>query len=163
MVRSLGIISTANIENNFGVLCKHRPVYMLPYGGRYRLIDFSLSNMVNHGIRTVAVYTGEKIRSTMDHLGDGKPWDLNRRINGLYIVPPITHGYTISRYGDIPQFFSTLEFIELAKEKVILINEPNIIAKVDLNDAMDYFQETDADITLFYKRIHDPLGNYINC
>ena len=65
----MGIIITQEQDSEFGVLCAHRPLYMLPYGGRYRLIDFTISNMVNHSMNTVAVFTGEKIRSTMDHLG----------------------------------------------------------------------------------------------
>ena len=49
MEKCLGLISTTNIDNKFGPLCKHRPPYMLPFGGRYRLIDFSISNLVNYG------------------------------------------------------------------------------------------------------------------
>jgi glucose-1-phosphate adenylyltransferase len=162
MDKCIGIISGANIENNFGTLCIHRPVYMLPFGGRYRLIDFAISNMVNHGIKTIAVYTGEKIRSTMDHLGDGKPWDLNRRFSGLFLFPPVTHEFTMNRYGDVPQFYSTMDFFQMMREKYILILQPNILAKVDLTSAFKYFRETDADMTLFYKKQQDPWGQYIN-
>lgn len=162
MDKCIGIISGANIENNFGNLCIHRPVYMLPYGGRYRLIDFAISNMVNHGIKTIAVYTGEKIRSTMDHLGDGKPWDLNRRFSGLILFPPITHDFTLNRFGDVPQFYSTMDFFRQTREKYILLVHPNILAKVDLTSAFKYFRETDADMTLFYKKQQDPWGQYIN-
>lgn len=162
MEKCIGIISGANIENNFGTLCIHRPVYMLPFGGRYRLIDFAISNMVNHGIKTIAVYTGEKIRSTMDHLGDGKPWDLNRRFSGLMLFPPITHDFTLNRFGDVPQFYSTMDFYRQAREKYILLVHPNILAKVDLTSAFKYFRETDADMTLFYKKQQDPWGQYIN-
>ena len=161
MEKCLGVISGANIENNFGALCVHRPVYMLPYAGRYRLIDFSISNMVNNGIKTVAVYTGEKVRSTMDHLGDGKAWDLNRRFNGLFIFPPLSHDFPGSKTGDIAQYYTTREFFEQAKENYVFINHPNILAKVDLNEAFKYFRETDADITLIYKKQEDPLGEYI--
>ena len=87
MERCLGIINYSNIDKNFVVLCKPRSSYMLPFGGRYRIVDFALSNMVNHNIRTVALYTGKKFRSAMDHIGNGKPWELGR-INGyLYFHP----------------------------------------------------------------------------
>jgi len=163
MDKCIGVISGANIENNFGALCIHRPVYMLPFGGRYRLIDFSVSNMVNYGIKTVAIFTGEKIRSTMDHIGDGKPWDLNRRFNGLVLFPPVTQGYPINLKGDISQFFTAMDFFEQVREKYIFLNHPNILAKVDLDKAFKHFIETDADITMIYKKQEDPWGEYINC
>ncbi len=162
MEKCLGVISGANIENNFGALCVHRPVYMLPFAGRYRLIDFSLSNMVNQGIKTIAVFTGEKVRSTMDHLEDGKAWDLNRRFNGLFLFPPVSHDLSGRRRGEIPQYYLTKEFFEQAKEQYVFINHPNILAKVDLNLAFKHFRDTDADITLIYKKQQDPFGEYIN-
>lgn len=136
---------------------------MLPFGGRYRLVDFTISNMVNHRIRTVAVYTGEKIRSTMDHLGNGKPWDLNRRFNGLFLFPPVHKGTIGDKEGDIAEFYSTMEFFNLAKEDYVLIVHPNYLGSVDLTDAFDHFVESDADICLFYKKQVDPWGEYINC
>lgn len=163
MEKCLGVISAGNLENNFGALCIHRPVYMLPYGGRYRLMDFSVSNMVNNGIKTIVVYTGEKIRSTMDHIENGRPWDLDRRFKGLILFPPVTHGYTSNKYGDIPQFYSTMDFYETVREDTIFLNHPNIIAKVDLKAAFKYFKETDADITFIYKPQNDPWGEYVNC
>lgn len=161
MENCLGIINIGENEGYFGSLCKNRPVYMLPFGGRYRLIDFTISNMVNYGIRTVAVYTGQKIRSTMDHLGNGKPWDLNRRFNGLFLFPPIQKPF--GRNGDIAELFSTLGFFEQAKEENVLIVHPNNIGSVNLNEAYKQFIETDADITLFYKKQVDQWGEYINC
>ncbi|MDX9916692.1 MAG: glucose-1-phosphate adenylyltransferase subunit GlgD [Gudongella sp.] len=162
MERCIGIISGANIESSFGPLCIHRPVSMLPFGGRYRLIDFAVSNMVNHDIKTIAIFTGEKIRSIMDHLGDGKPWDLNRRFSGLYLFPPVTTELTKNRDSDIAQFYSAIDFFEQTREKYLLLMQPNIIAKVDLTSAFKYFKETNADATLFYKKISDPWGKYIN-
>jgi len=160
MESCLGIMSTNDIEKNFGTLCKNRPVYMLPFGGRYRLVDFALSNMVNNGIRTVAVYTGEKIKSTMDHLGNGKPWDLNRRVNGLFLFPPIRDDSY--KKGDISEYFSTEEFFEQATEKYVLIVHPNIISKVNFRDAYRYFRDTDADATLIYKKQSDFGGLMTN-
>ena len=135
---------------------------MLPFGGRYRLVDFTISNMVNHGIKSVALYTGKKMRSTMDHIGNGSPWDLNRRFNGLFLFPPILENdYGLST-GDIHQFHSTEPFFEHAKEKYVFLANPDILAKVDLNDAFKCFIETDADITLIYKKQSDVHGDFIH-
>lgn len=147
----IGIINTSNIGKHFGSLCKNRPVYMLPFGGRYRLVDFMLSNMVNNGVGTVAVYTGEKVRSAMDHIGNGKPWELNRRINGLHIFPP-QYGEERAKKGDIYQYYLTEDFLENVNEENIYLISQNTISKVDLTEAYDYFLETDADVTFIYKR-----------
>lgn len=162
MEKCIGLITTNNIDNRFGPLCKHRPPYMLPFGGRYRLIDFAISNLVNHDIRSVAIYTGEKIRSTMDHLGDGKPWDLNRRFNGLFLFPPVFDERYKLPTSDIAQYHSTESFFEQAKEKYVFIMHPNIIAKVDITEAFQYFLESGADATFIYNKRHDPFGEYIN-
>ena len=162
MEKCLGLISTTNIDNKFGPLCKHRPPYMLPFGGRYRLIDFSISNLVNYGIKTVAIYTGEKIRSTMDHLGDGKPWDLNRRFNGLFLFPPVYDEKYKFPTSDIAQYHSTESFFEQSKEKYVFIMHPNILAKVNMGEVFKHFLESGADATLIYHKRYDPYGEYIN-
>ena len=72
MKNCLGIINLSEVDNQFGILCQNRPTSMLPFGGRYRLIDFTLSNMVNSGITGIGVFTGNKVRSVMDHLGSGQ-------------------------------------------------------------------------------------------
>ncbi len=162
MEKCLGIISYGEEDKNFGGLCKHRPGYMLPFGGRYRLIDFAISNMVNHGLQTIAIYTGDKIRSTMDHVGNGKPWDLNRRFNGLILFPPVYNEEIDMQTGEIPQFYSTLEFLNLIREEYVYMANPSIIAKIDLNKAFKKFKDTDADISLIYKKQYDPMGELIN-
>lgn len=162
MDNCIGIISTDVNDGNFGNLCKPRPAYMLPIGGRYRLIDFTISNMINHGIKTVAVYTGPKIRSTMDHLGNGKAWDLNRRFSGLFIFPPSYEEKSINLIGNISDYYSTEHFFNRMREEYIILAEPSIIAKVDLNKVFKHFIDTDVDMTLVYKKKEDPKGNLIN-
>lgn len=162
MDNCLGVI-IGNGDKNFGALCKNRPVFMLPFGGRYRIIDFTISNMVNHGIKTVAVYTGDKVRSTMDHLGNGRPWDLNRRFNGLFIFPPVNSNQLAPRPGDIAEFYSTMQFFDQSKEENVLLINPSYLGTVNLDDAYDHFNSTNADITILYKKQVDPWGEYINC
>lgn len=162
MDNCLGVILNSNIESEFGSLCYNRPAYMLPYVGRYRLIDFTISNMVNHGIRTIALYTGDKIRSTMDHLGDGKPWELNRRFTGLFLFPPTYDDNRLGRMGEVSQINSTEPFYENMREEYIFYAHPNVVAKVDLDEVFKKFVETDADITLIYKEQLDPKGEYVN-
>ncbi len=161
MNNCMGIIITQEQDSEFGVLCAHRPLYMLPYGGRYRLIDFTISNMVNHSMNTVAVFTGEKIRSTMDHLGNGRPWDLNRRFKGLFIFPPLYRSNPYQKYGDLGEFKSTESFFQQTREDYVLIADPAYLSKVDLKAAFAEFLEKEADIGLVYTDIEDDQGRYL--
>lgn len=162
MENTIGIINNSNLESEFPTLCRHRPVYMLPFGGRYRLVDFILSNMVNNGIKTIAIYTGEKIRSTMDHLGNGKPWNLNSRFQGLFLYPPIHQDSAIERLGDIADFYSTLSFLERRREDYVMITTSNVLSMQNLDDAYKKFVDCDADILMMYVKKEDNEGKYIN-
>lgn len=162
MDNCLGVLINKNIDRNFSSLCKSRPSYMLPYGGRYRLVDIAISNLVNNGIKTIALYTGDKVRSTMDHLGDGKPWELNRRFTGLFLFPPTYEDGCGGNLGDISQLYSTEQFFKYTKEEYVFIGHPNILAKVHLNEVFKEFINSGADITLIYKEQIDSKGDYVN-
>lgn len=88
MLDTMGIIFAQNEGIRLGDLTRVRALASLPVAGRYRLIDFILSNFVNSGISNVGVTTKYNYQSLMDHLGGGLPWDLSRKKYGLYIWPP---------------------------------------------------------------------------
>ena len=89
---AMGIIFADNTEIRLNELTETRSVSALPFGGRYSLIDFILSGMVNSGIINVGVTTQINYSSLMDHLGSGAPWDLNRKQYGLFMLPPYIRG-----------------------------------------------------------------------
>lgn len=93
MNRTIGLISTNYSVPGFGSVTEVRPAASIPFGGRYRLLDFALSNMVNSRIQTVGLVTPYFYRSIMDHVGAGKPWDLSRKEGGLYILPGTVFGF----------------------------------------------------------------------
>ena len=84
----IGILFAYVHEERVRELTQNRVMASVPYGGRYRLVDFPLSNMVNSGINKVGVITEQNYQSLMDHLGSGKAWDLSRKREGLYLLPP---------------------------------------------------------------------------
>ena len=83
-----GIIFSNIHDNNIPELTRNRTMASVPFGCRYRLIDFTLSNMVNSNITNVSVITHYNYQSLMDHIGSGKDWDLARRSGGIKILPP---------------------------------------------------------------------------
>ena len=78
MNKCLGIINLDENENKMNELVKNRPLASIPFAGRYRIIDFVLSNMTNSGIDTIGIFTKNKSRSVLEHLSNGRPWDLHR-------------------------------------------------------------------------------------
>ena len=84
-MRAVGIIFSNIHDNNVAELARIRTLGSIPFGGRYRLIDFPLSNMVNSGIDTVGIITKSNYQSLMDHVGSGKDWDLARKDGGVII------------------------------------------------------------------------------
>ena len=85
MNKCLGIINLDENENKMNELVKNRPLASIPFAGRYRIIDFVLSNMTNSGIDTIGIFTKNKSRSVLEHLSNGRPWDLHRKKGGLKI------------------------------------------------------------------------------
>ena len=93
MNRTIGLITANYSLAGFGTVGEERPSASIPFGGRYRLMDFALSNMVNSRIQTVGMITPYRYRSIIDHIGAGKEWDLDRKDGGLYILPGTIYGF----------------------------------------------------------------------
>ena len=85
---AVGVIFSNIHDDNVRSFPHKRTMGSPPYGGRYRLIDFALSNLVNFGVTTVGIITKNNYQSLMDHLGSGKDWDLARKTGGLVLLPP---------------------------------------------------------------------------
>ena len=113
----MGIVFAGDRGSRFSELTELRSVAALPFGGRYRLIDFILSNMVNSGMINVGVATQINYFSLMDHLGSGSPWDLNRKKSGLFILPPyIRGGETQISAGNIDLLYGVLTFLRRSRQ-----------------------------------------------
>ena len=153
----VGIINLDN-KNNLAMshLTNVRPIGSLPIAGRYRVIDFSLSNMVNSGITNVGIFSKEKYRSLTDHIGSGKDWDLNRTTGGLFIFSPENtkdrnkHPY---RNGDIYNILANIDYIEKCEEEYVLIAPGYMIGNIDYTKAIEYHKESGNDVTILYKNI----------
>lgn len=155
MRRMMGVINLVNEPDELEELTYSRCVASVPFGSRYRLIDFTLSNMVNSGIENVAVFTQHKYRSLMDHLGSGKEWDLDRKRGGLFILPAVLNEPTGISRGDLYQFYSHRDYFYRAREEYVIITRSQMICNIDYNAVLDYHLEKNADITAVYKKADD--------
>jgi len=152
MKDTMGLIYTVENEIDLKDLTQKRSVAAIPFGGRYRVIDFILSNMVNSGIRNVGIITQNNYSSLMDHLGSGKEWDLNRKSNGLFILPPYISDSNPGWYrGSVDALHSIMSYIRKSTQKYVLLSSSYMISNIDLNKVFEFHMERGADITIVYK------------
>lgn len=156
MNNMLGIIITGGRNEKMKELAAFRSVAATAFGGRYRAIDFVLSNMVNSGIDKVGIVTQYSFRSLMDHLGSGKEWDLDRRNGGLFFFPPYLEGSGSGWYrGSAEGIYNNMSFLKRSTEEYVIIGTGNCIYKTLYSDMLDKHIQTEADITVLYRDMND--------
>ncbi len=145
-------------------MTRRRILSSVPFGCRYRLIDFPLSNMVNAGITNIGIATDFNYKSLLDHLGTGKDWDLARRSGGIRMLPPMVSGYnpytshqtTIN--SRLTAMLATLDFVRNCQEEVIVLCDGNVICNMDLCKLVDEHLSNKADITFVAQKMNVTEG-----
>ncbi|WP_066875311.1 glucose-1-phosphate adenylyltransferase subunit GlgD [Clostridium mediterraneense] len=160
MKNCVGIINLDENENRMKELVESRPLAAVPIAGRYRVVDFILSNMTNSGIENIGIFTKNKSRSLMDHLLNGRPWDLNRKRDGLRVFNFCDDDPS---YDDVHSFCNNLEFLKLSRKEYVLLAPSYMIANIDFNKVMDYHKNNLNDITVVYKNTKEAKHNFIDC
>lgn len=146
----MGIVFS-NVHDDMMVeLTERRSMASVPFGGRYRIIDFTLSNLVNAGIRKVGLITKANYHSLMDHLGAGRPWDLDRKKGGLFILPPNNSGYSMNG-GSVDALLGVMSFLKHCNEKYIVLCDADVVFNMDVEAMVDAHIEKNADVTVAYK------------
>ena len=128
-----------------------RALGSVPFGGRYRLIDFPLSNMVNAGISKVGVITKSNYQSLMDHIGSGKAWDLSRKNEGLYFLPPFGNSDEMY-HGRIASLEGIQPFLRNSKEDYVVMSDCHVVGNIDYDALIEAHIASGTDITIAYKR-----------
>jgi len=147
-MNSIGIIFPNIRDNAMGELTKRRTVASMPFGGRYRFVDFVLSNMANSGLTSIGIITKYNYQSLMDHLGNCSEWDLNRKNSGVYILPPFSTGYTSVYRGNLEALENALSFLNANKEKYVLMCDTTVICNINYEDVIKNHRESGADVTV---------------
>lgn len=149
----LGIIYANVNDDLLTSLTEKRSMASVPFAGRYRIIDFSLSNLTNAGITQVGVITKQNYQSLMDHIGSGREWDLDRKSGGLFILPPfVSGGINDGVYKThLDALIGILNFIKRAKQEYIIICDSDVIANVDINEMFKEHIQSKSDFTIAYK------------
>lgn len=151
-MRTMGIVFSNIHDKDLAELTANRTLASVPFGGRYRLIDFPLSNMVNSGISKVGVITKYNYQSLMDHVGSGKHWDLSRKNGGLMILPPFgaesNHSLYTSRFEALKNI---IQFIKRSDESYVVMSDCDCVCNFDFSEVVQYHMEKHADITVVYR------------
>ncbi len=146
----MGLLFPNMGDSTLGDLTGQRSIGSTPFGGRYRLIDFPLSNMVHAGISKVGVITKKNYNSLMDHLGSGKAWDLSRKNEGLYYLPP--RGSDDLYEGRISSLADILPFLQASKEEMVVLSDCYTVGNIDLDRMIAHHIAGGADVTIGYVR-----------
>ncbi len=149
MSNVLGLIFANMHEQTIPDLTKIRAMASVPFGARYRLIDFPLSNMVNSDIDEVGVVTKDNYQSLIDHIGAGDEWDLSRKTGGLHLLPPYGNSRGIYR-GRLEALSQIKPFIKSINCDYVLLSDADVIANIDYRPVVDFHQASGADITVIY-------------
>lgn len=155
---ALGIIFPNSYDSLVPELVAERLMASIPFAGRYLMVDFVLSSMVNAGIDNISVIVRKNYHSLMDHLGSGREWDLTRKNGGLNIVPPFAEKTVKVYNGRVEALASILDFLKDQKEKYVIMSEANLAANFDFKAMLNAHIESGADVTLAYAQEEIPEG-----
>ena len=165
MQNTIGYILNIDGENtDLNELLQHRSLSTLPFGGRYRLLDFTMSNLVNSGVNHIGVVGSYKYSSLIDHLGTGKEWSLSRKTQNLSILA----GASGVRYGDnikvsVRDLHYNIPFLSKGSNvKDVIICSPNLITSFDFSTAHRIHRTNNADITMIFKKVHPDFNTTDN-
>ncbi len=150
MSNILAIVDATTVYHEMGRLTDHRPIGSVPFLGRYRLIDFTLSNFQNSWIKTVAIYPKRSHRSLRDHVGSGKPWELSRKYGGLFFFPSTYLEIDEEWFISYKRIEDHIEFLHRSKEDYVVITNSYTVANINFNLVKEFHINEGAHITQLY-------------
>ena len=153
---ALGIIFPNSYDSLVPDLVSERLMASIPFAGRYRMVDFVLSSMVNCGIDNISILVRNNYHSLMDHLGSGREWDLTRKNGGLNIFPPFSEKSVKVYGGRVEALASILNFLRDQKEKYVIMTDANIAVNFDFKAMLDAHIASGADVTVAYAKEEIP-------
>lgn len=140
-------------------MTRSRTMASIPFGCRYRLVDFALSNMVNSNITNIGIITHYNYRSLLDHIGTGKDWDLARRSGGIKILPPFVTAYENNVSNKLYEsrleaIINARNFVKRCNADYIVLSDCDVILNIDLNAVIEDHINSGAYITIVTKKVN---------
>jgi len=152
-MKMTGIIFSEIYNGDLDAFTSDRNMGAIPFGGRYRLVDFVLSNMVNSGITNVGVLAKQHYHSLMDHLANTQEWDLNRKNGGLLIIPPFaTESYNQNLHGKLDELRNALDYLQDSTSPYILLADAHVVCNMDYRPVLESHIASSCDLTVVATR-----------
>lgn len=153
-MRSLALILAGGTGTELGVLTRQRAKSAVPFGGRYRIIDFCLSNCVHSGVADIAILAQYSPKSLIDHIGTGKPWDLDRRSGGVSILQPTHDGEAANWYlGTADALYQNRDLIRNVKADAVLVLSGDQVYTMDYRPLIEGHLARGRDVTIVTKKV----------
>ena len=151
MKDAFGIIITGDQDIRMSELTRSRSIAALPFGSRYRIVDVILSNMVHSGLTNIGIVAQKNYHSLMDHLESGKEWDLSRKRDGLFILPPfVTRENTGAYSGMLDAVRSNMGYVRRSSQRYVVLSGSHTVFSTRFDDMMEAHIRTGADVTVLY-------------
>lgn len=147
----LGIIFANIYDSSLGQLTNKRTMASLPFGGRYRHIDFPLSNMANSGINHIGIITKYNYQSLINHVGSGLEWDLTLGQGNLEFLTPFSMGHSGTYRGKLEAVNSAMKFLEQQNEEYVILSDSNVLCSIDYTKVLEEHIASDRDVTVVVK------------
>lgn len=151
-MKALGVIFSNIHDKEIKELTANRTLASVPFAGRFRLIDFVLSNMVNCGITKVGIITKKNYQSLMDHIGSGKHWDLSRKNGGLIVLPPYGVSGAVLYQSRFEAIKNIVSFLKRSDEEYVIMSDCDNVCNIDFSDVLNKHVESGSDITVIYRK-----------
>lgn len=148
---AMGIIFSNVYDANMGDLTGHRTSAAIPFAGRYRQVDFALSNMANAYIRHIGIITKYNYESLMNHIGSCSEWDLVLEDRGVVLLPPYATGHTGVYRGKLEALYTALDVLQHGQEDYVVLSDTTVMAAVDYADALKKHIDSGCDISVIVK------------
>ena len=153
-MKILALILAGGTGKELSVLTRYRAKTAVPFGGRYRVIDFCLSNCVHSDIQEIAILAQYSPKSLIDHIGMGKPWDLDRKSGGVYILQPTHNGEVAKWYlGTADALYQNIDLIRNSKADAILVLSGDQVYVMDYRPMIQYHLAHRTAVTLAMQRV----------
>lgn len=157
----MGVIYMSTPFENIRSLTKIRPLASIPVGGSYRIIDFSLSNLINAGVKNVGIFGGaEDLDSLIDHLGNGAEWNLNRKKDGIFIFERMTDSFFST---NMKRLKKNIEYFVRSTQKNVILMSSHMVCNIDMEDVIKHHEISGKEITVVYKNVSNASEKFDNC
>lgn len=163
MCDALGIINFENKSVQVSGLSKYRPIPSISFLGRFRLIDFTMSNMSNSGVSNIHIHARSKPRSIFSHVGTGRHYNINSKKGRVSVMYGEAEIQSEIYNTDINSFVQNMEHIVDTPEPYVIITPSYFVYTINYNEFLNYHIESKADVTILYKATDEAKGKYIEC